>query len=83
MPKGVIKGTDDKIHPTEILTIMLSDMSIDNNEGYRTLKQLGAIVCFQNKKVAYFMAYQWQFLKQLAERYQGLPDTGKLLAEIK
>ncbi len=62
---------------------MLSVMNIDNQAAYRTLKQLGAIVCIQNKEVAHFMAYQGQFLKQLADKQQCLPDTGKLLVEIK
>ena len=84
MPKGVISGTtDDNIYPTGILTIMLSNMNIDNKAAYRTFKQLGAIVCFQNKEVAQFMAYQGQFLKQLADKQRCLPDTDKLLVEIK
>lgn len=84
MPKGVINGTtNDNIYPPEILNFMLSKMNIDNKAAYRTFKQLGAIVCFQNKEVAQFMAYQGQILKQLANKQHSFPDTGKLLVEIK
>ena len=51
---------------------MLSNMH-NNETAYRTLKPLGAIVCFQNKEVAHFMEYQRQFLKQLADRQRCLP----------
>lgn len=63
--------------------IMLTNMNIDNKSAYRTLKQLGAIVCFQNKEVTQFMAHQGQILKQLANKQHCFPKTGKPLVEIK
>jgi len=49
MPEEVIRRANGNIYSTETLTSMLTDM-INNKKAYRTLKQLGVIVCFQQKK---------------------------------
>ena len=62
---------------------MLTDMSIDLEKGYRSLKQLGAIVCFQNKKVAQFLCVPAAITATIGLWIQSLPDFDRWLVEIK